>query len=49
LSAEIQQRFPNAQVTLVPQGKGIFDVSAQGVLVYAKYATGRFPQPGEVS
>jgi selT/selW/selH-like putative selenoprotein len=31
------------------QGQGIFDVSLDGKLIFSKYETGRFPEPGEVA
>ncbi len=34
---------------LVPGKDGIFDVLADNELVYSKYETGRFPNPGEVA
>jgi selT/selW/selH-like putative selenoprotein len=34
---------------LVPGDKGIFDVAADGKLVFSKYRAGRFPEPGEVA
>lgn len=33
---------------LIPGNNGIFDVKVDGQLVYSKYRTGRFPDPGEV-
>jgi len=27
---------------------GVFDVRADGRLVYSKFETGRFPEPGEI-
>jgi selT/selW/selH-like putative selenoprotein len=33
---------------LVEGDKGIFDVAADGKLVFSKYRAGRFPDPGEV-
>ena len=30
-------------VTLIPKGRGIFDVLADGALVYSKFETGTFP------
>lgn len=30
-------------VTLVPEGRGIFDVAVDGVLAYSKFETGTFP------
>jgi selT/selW/selH-like putative selenoprotein len=31
-----------------PGAKGQFDVSADGQLVFSKYVTRRFPEPGEI-
>ena len=35
-------------LTLLPGDKGIFDVKANGTLIYSKHAKGRFPEPEEV-
>jgi selT/selW/selH-like putative selenoprotein len=32
----------------VAGGGGIFDVEADGRMVFSKHASGRFPEPGEV-
>ena len=37
-----------ADVTLIKGRGGIFDVTANGKLVYSKHATGRFPEEDEV-
>jgi selT/selW/selH-like putative selenoprotein len=47
LSAELQNQ--GAEIILHADGKGIFDVSVDGKLIYSKYQTGRFPEPGEIS
>jgi selT/selW/selH-like putative selenoprotein len=47
LSAELQNL--GAEIVLHAEGKGIFDVSVDGTLIYSKYKTGRFPKPGEVT
>ena len=31
--------------TLVPAGRGIFDVEVDDTMVYSKYETGTFPDP----
>lgn len=33
---------------MIPGSGGIFDVTVDGNLVYSKFDTGRFPNPGEV-
>lgn len=52
MEAEIKCRWPDAEVNLIPGGKGVFDVTLQGApqgqLVYSKYKTGRHAEPGEV-
>ena len=34
---------------LIEGDKGIFDVEADGELIYSKYRTGRFPRQGELA
>lgn len=34
---------------LIEGSKGIFDVTADGRLVYSKFKTGRHPEPGELA
>jgi selT/selW/selH-like putative selenoprotein len=48
LAAEIRERFPDAQVELVPSRGGRFEVSRDGAPVYEKSKTGRHAKPGEV-
>lgn len=36
------------EARLIPGNNGIFDVKVDGRVVYSKYQTGRFPEPGEV-
>jgi len=36
------------QAELVKGGGGVFDVTADGVLIYSKHRTGRFPDNAEV-
>jgi len=33
---------------LFPEGKGIFDVTKDGELIFSKYQLHRFPETGEV-
>ena len=44
--AELTAEGFDAEAT--PGSKGQFDVSADGQLVFSKYETRRFPEPGEV-
>ena len=47
LTAEIEREL-GVRARLVRGDKGIFDVAADGKLVFSKYGVGRFPEPGEV-
>ncbi|MGQ0655463.1 MAG: Rdx family protein [Betaproteobacteria bacterium] len=47
LAAEIRQAF-GVEPVLVKGADGVFDVDADGELVYSKYRDGRFPEPAEV-
>ncbi len=48
MAAEIE-KITGIKVQQVPGSRGIFDVLADGKLIYSKYQTGRFPEVGEVS
>jgi selT/selW/selH-like putative selenoprotein len=48
LAAEIRQRFPAAEVKLIPSRGGRFEVVRDGVAVFEKSKTGRHAKPGEV-
>jgi selT/selW/selH-like putative selenoprotein len=48
LAAEIQQRFPDAEVELIPSGGGRFEVVADGTPVFEKSKSRRHAEPGEV-
>lgn len=47
MAAEVRDGL-GVEPELVAGGGGIFDVTADGTLVYSKHKTGRFPDPGEV-
>jgi selenoprotein W-related protein len=48
LAAEIRNRFPDADVTLVPSRGGRFEVSRDGKPVFEKSRLGRHAKPGEI-
>jgi selenoprotein W-related protein len=48
LAAEVRQRFPEAEVTLIPSRGGRFEILRDGKPVYEKSKTGRHAKPGEV-
>jgi predicted Rdx family selenoprotein len=47
LAATIKQKFKCA-VELVPGGNGIFEVSADGILLFSKRQSVRFPNGDEI-
>jgi len=48
LAVEVRDRFPDAQVELVPSSGGRFEVERDGVPVFQKSTLGRHAMPGEV-
>ena len=48
MSAEIAV-MPGIDLTLHPEGKGIFDVEVDGALIFSNYQVGRFPEEGEIA
>ena len=48
LADELQKAF-GVEANLVPGRNGIFDVIVDGNLVFSKFESGRFPNPGEVT
>jgi selenoprotein W-related protein len=47
LAAVIQDEF-DVEPELVKGGGGIFDVEANGKMIFSKHVTGRFPEHAEV-
>lgn len=41
MEAEIRSHFPDATVELIPSSGGVFEVVADGRLIFSKKATGR--------
>ena len=48
MAAEIEQRFPDSTVELIPSKGGRFEVVADGTPVFQKSKVGRHADPGEV-
>jgi selenoprotein W-related protein len=48
LAAEIRQRFPDAELQMIPSRGGRFEIMADGIPVYEKSKTGRHAKPGEI-
>jgi selenoprotein W-related protein len=49
VAAEIREAFPGVEVKLIPGSGGVFEVVADGQLVFSKKQLGRHAEPGEVS
>ena len=48
MAAEIEQRFPDASVELIPSSGGRFEVVADGKPIFEKSKVRRHAEPGEV-
>lgn len=48
MAAELEKRHA-IKARLIKGGKGVFDVKADGELVFSKYQVRRFPKDGEVA
>jgi selT/selW/selH-like putative selenoprotein len=48
LAAELRERFPDAQIQLIPSSGGRFEVSRDGSPVFEKSKTRRHAKPGEI-
>jgi selT/selW/selH-like putative selenoprotein len=48
LAAELKQAYPDAEVRLVQSSGGVFEVTADGQLVFSKKTARRHAAPGEV-
>lgn len=48
MEAEIRAAYPDATITLIDGGKGVFDVKCDDTLVFSKHAVGRHAEDGEI-
>jgi hypothetical protein len=48
LATEIRANYPTADVTLIPSGKGRFEVHRDGKPIFEKSKTDRHAKPGEI-
>jgi selenoprotein W-related protein len=48
VAAALEEAFPGIEVKLIPGSGGVFDVVADGVLVFSKKAVGRHADPEEI-
>jgi hypothetical protein len=48
LAAAIRERFPNAEIEMIPSGGGRFEVVRDGKPIFQKSKLGRHAQSGEI-
>jgi len=48
LAAELKDAWPETEVRLIPSSGGVFEVKADGELIFSKKALRRHAEPGEV-
>jgi selT/selW/selH-like putative selenoprotein len=48
LAAEIKQRFPDADIKMIPSRGGRFEVIVDDVPIFEKSKLGRHAKPGEI-
>lgn len=48
MAAELKKAFPSVDIKMVPSSGGVFEVTADQVLVFSKKALRRHAEPGEV-
>jgi selenoprotein W-related protein len=44
----MREKWPEADVTMIPSGGGVFEVSLGDALLFSKKQLGRHAQPGEI-
>ncbi len=48
LEVELKNNFPQADISLISSGGGVFEISLNGNLIFSKKALNRFPEDGEI-
>ena len=48
LEVELKNNFPQADISLISGGGGVFEISLNGNLIFSKKALNRFPEDGEI-
>ena len=48
MAAELKDAWPETEVRLIPSSGGVFEVKADGELIFSKKALRRHAEPGEV-
>jgi selT/selW/selH-like putative selenoprotein len=48
LAAAIREKFPSAEIEMIPSSGGRFEVTRDGKPIFQKSKLGRHAQPGEI-
>ena len=48
LVVELKNNFPQADISLISSGGGVFEISLNDDLIFSKKALNRFPEDGEI-
>ncbi|GIR57007.1 MAG: hypothetical protein CM15mP64_4190 [Candidatus Neomarinimicrobiota bacterium] len=48
MEVELKNNFPQADISLISSGGGVFEISLNGNLIFSKKALNRFPEDGEI-
>lgn len=48
MAAEIRERYPDADIEMIPSRGGRFEVTLNGNPIFEKSKLGRHPKPGEI-
>ena len=48
LEVELKNNFPQADISLISSGGGVFEISLNDNLIFSKKALNRFPEDGEI-
>ncbi|MBM4187082.1 MAG: SelT/SelW/SelH family protein [Gemmatimonadetes bacterium] len=48
MAAELKEAYPDVDIKMVPSSGGVFEVTADGRLVFSKKALKRHAEPGEI-
>jgi selT/selW/selH-like putative selenoprotein len=48
LAAELKNAFPSVDIKMLPSSGGVFEVTADQVLVFSKKTLRRHAEPGEI-
>ena len=48
LEVELTKDFPEADVSLISSGGGVFEISLDDDLIFSKKSLNRFPEDGEI-